>query len=256
MLTLNTPNFSSSGNLIKRWLINSNGERILEKISSKPYRQEGANEEIASLFCERLKIPHVEYKKTLTDGIPSGICPNMTNETQEFCSADGVFYTLAQKAFKDSRYDHYCKCSIKLGIENITDVLDKMMVLDYLIFNHDRHYNNFGVLRNSNNLSEYIACPLFDNGASLFYKDIANNINMVEKVKLGNVETFDKIEKQLLLVKNWDWLDLTKIKNIGKECKDILMDVPDFEIKRAEKIEKVIDERINQLETFLSKKKY
>jgi hypothetical protein len=248
----NTPCFSSGGNLIKRWLISDNGERILEKYSSKPYRQEGANEEIASLFCEKLLIPHVKYKKSIKDKIPISICSNMTDQKREYCSANDVFYIKAQNIFKDSKYDHYCKCSKDLGIDNITDMLDKMLVLDYLIFNHDRHYHNFGVLRNSDTISEYAACPLFDNGASLFYKDIASNINLIEKEKLGKVQTFDTLEKQLYLVKEWNWVNIKNIKGMGKTCKDILMEVPDFELTRAEKIGEVVDKRIDQLEMFIN----
>ncbi len=42
-----------------------------------------------------------------------------------------------------------------------------MFILDYLILNEDRHLNNFGIIRNVNNLNWIDIAPIFDNGQSL-----------------------------------------------------------------------------------------
>ena len=55
----------------------------------------------------------------------------------------------------------------KLGAE-FSEQLRSMLVFDSLIYNEDRHFGNFGVLRD-NHSGEIIApAPIFDNGLSLF----------------------------------------------------------------------------------------
>ena len=57
----------------------------------------------------------------------------------------------------------------QLGIPGIRESLDRMLVLDYLILNEDRHQNNFGAIRNANTLEWLGAAPVFDNGSSLWF---------------------------------------------------------------------------------------
>lgn len=63
--------------------------------------------------------------------------------------------------------------------EKYYEELASMLVFDALIYNEDRHYGNFGVLRDSHT-GEIIGCaPVFDNGYSLFataMKDDLENI--------------------------------------------------------------------------------
>ena len=57
------------------------------------------------------------------------------------------------KAFKKrndiSEYEFYIDCCEKLGISDIRQNLEKMIVLDYILGNEDRHLNNFGLIRNA-----------------------------------------------------------------------------------------------------------
>ena len=43
-----------------------------------------------------------------------------------------------------------------------------MLVFDAVIYNDDRHYGNFGVLRDNHSGKILAAAPIFDNGRSLF----------------------------------------------------------------------------------------
>ena len=43
-----------------------------------------------------------------------------------------------------------------------------MLVFDAVIYNEDRHFGNFGVLRNNHSGELLGAAPVFDNGLSLF----------------------------------------------------------------------------------------
>ena len=44
-----------------------------------------------------------------------------------------------------------------------------MIVLDFIIANEDRHFNNFGLVRNAVTLEWIGAAPIFDCGTSLWY---------------------------------------------------------------------------------------
>lgn len=54
--------------------------------------------------------------------------------------------------------------------ECIEDYFTDMIILDYLLGNEDRHYNNFGLLVNSS--MKYEIAPLFDFGLGLFEHDL------------------------------------------------------------------------------------
>lgn len=48
-----------------------------------------------------------------------------------------------------SAYAHFLNCCEKLGIPDVTEQLQQMMILDYLICNQDRHFGNFGAIRDA-----------------------------------------------------------------------------------------------------------
>lgn len=82
--------------------------------------------------------------------------------------------------------------------------LCSMLVFDALIYNEDRHFGNFGLLRN-NHTGEIIApAPIFDNGLSLFnyaMPDDFKNLSAYAKTRSNPYrlpeERLTAIEKQL-----------------------------------------------------------
>lgn len=75
-----------------------------------------------------------------------------------------AYRTNAEKDNNTSVYQHFVNCCKALGIKDVVPFLDRMIVLDYLIANEDRHLNNFGVLRNAETL-EWSASPRFTTAA-------------------------------------------------------------------------------------------
>jgi len=239
----NTPDISSDGNLRKRWTVEKNQERILVKAGKSPYMQEPANEAIASSLCKRLDIPHVSYTMNFENEEPVCKCANMTDANTEFVEAIRVYYTREPSYFNNNKYNHYCACAQKLGIKNITAMMDRMMLLDYLILNHDRHFKNFGILRNSQTLNTVSPAPIFDSGSSLFHEDGAAAITLPEKPKM-RTECFDTLDNQLNLISDWSWFDARKLEGFASESKELLLSVPSVERERAEKIAKALEMRI------------
>ena len=67
-----------------------------------------------------------------------------------------------------------------LGSEYV-DALNDMIVLDAVIYNTDRHFGNFGVLRDNHTGKVLGAAPIFDNGLSLFNFAMQNDIDHLDE---------------------------------------------------------------------------
>ena len=249
----NTPDISSDGNLRKRWDIEKDGNRVLVKAGKSPYMQEPVNEVIASMLCSRLGIHHVPYSMEWEDGEPVCRCPNMTNTDTEFVEAIRVYYTKEPSYFENNKYNHYCDCALRLGVSNNVQVLDRMMLLDYIILNHDRHFKNFGILRNSQNLNVAEAAPVFDSGSSLFHEDGSAAITLPERARM-RTECFDSLDKQLELVRDWSWFEAQKLEGFTAECNELLLSVPSIEKERAAKITEALERRIQTVSRIAQEK--
>ena len=61
------------------------------------------------------------------------------------------------------------------------DELCSMLVFDAVIYNEDRHFGNFGVLRDNHTGKILKPAPIFDNGLSLFNFAMADDINNLDE---------------------------------------------------------------------------
>jgi len=123
-----------------------------------------------------------------------------------------------------------------------------MLVCDYILANKDRHYNNFGVIRNIETLEFISIAPIFDNGCSLWYDE--NDMYIGEFFLTKPFEEYEK--NQLNLVKNYDWLDINKLNGFTKEVKEILLDNKLLSKERIAKIVNEIDKRIEYIKKLIS----
>jgi len=160
-----SPDASLGGNLPKRWEI-LDGNRVLVKRSSSTYGQEPMNEVLASRLCERLGIRHVPYEAT-TDGFTwESTCPCMVDEETELVSA---WHAIAscKRTNDESRMTWYVRACANHGLE-VTDEVERMLVVDHIMCNYDRHWSNFGVLADCETRTWLSVAPLFDMGESLW----------------------------------------------------------------------------------------
>ena len=68
--------------------------------------------------------------------------------------------------------------------EDAAEELKSMLVFDSLIYNEDRHFGNFGLLRDNRSGKIIGPAPIFDNGLSLFNFAMADDItNLSEYAK-------------------------------------------------------------------------
>lgn len=240
-----SPDNTSDGNLQKRWKI-IDGKRCLLKSGSTPFKQQPFNEVIATLIMNKLGIEHVPYTIIWIDNKPYSVCEDFVTKDTELISAWRVLQ-LRQKENHESSYLHYVNICKELGID-IAPALDRMIVLDYIIANEDRHFNNFGLLRDANTLEWIGAAPIFDSGTSLWYDTSARGISTYD---IPCKPFKKKHSEQLRIVSSFDWLDISKLNGIEDEILNILCEdnaVQYVEAERAKAIAAEVRKRIDTLE--------
>ena len=244
-----SPDNTSDGNLKKRWKI-IDGKRYLVKGGSAPFCQQPFNEVIAADIMDMLNISHIKYTVLWDDGYPYSICEDFVDENTELIPAWRILQT-QKKNNSESVYSHFIKCCEELGIYDIVPFLDRMIVLDYIIANEDRHFNNFGVLRDPVTLKWIGMAPIYDSGSSLGYDKTESQIRSGKGVICKPFKTSH--DDQLKLVSSFDWVDFDKLSYIENTIRDV------FEINgAAEYVEKArinaiadsVKKRIHYLEEF------
>lgn len=242
-----SPDNTSDGNLKKRWKI-IGGKRCLVKGGSNPFRQQPFNEVIAAEIMKRLGIPHVSYTVMWDKGAPYCVCEDFVSEDTELVPAWRIIQT-QKKENNVSVYQHFLNCCEKLGITDVVPFLDRMIVLDYIIANEDRHLNNFGALRNAETLEWIGMAPVYDSGSALGYDKLAAQIRSGKDI---TCKPFKKHhEEQLKLVSAFEWIDFEKLSDIKEVIKEIMTTgdaVEYMDDARVKAIADSVDKRIRYLE--------
>ncbi len=241
-----SPDNTSDGNLKKRWKI-INGKRCLLKSGSELFKQQPFNEVIASKIMERLGIDHVSYGIIWNENEPFSVCENFVTKDTELISAHRIL-KLRSKENHENEYLHYVNICREIGIKDIVTALDEIIIIDYLIANEDRHFNNFGLLRNADTLEWIGAAPIFDSGTSLWYNVSEKNIPYAD-VKC---KPFKKTHgEQLRLVSDLKRFDFSKLNGIEDEIMKILLSEKSrnfIDKSRAEIIAMSVQKRIDHLQ--------
>jgi hypothetical protein len=169
-----SPNLCVDGSIVKRWLMKGD-ERVLIKGSRYSWFQEPFNERIASMIMDEFKIPHVNYNlKRTKDNIPYSECACMVDRDREYMNAQWVF-NIEDYGMKEL-YTHYVDITERNGIKDAKERIDEMVAVDFIIGNEDRHWGNFGIIRNPESLKWEKIADIFDNGNCLLYDCHAENL--------------------------------------------------------------------------------
>jgi hypothetical protein len=118
-----------------------------------------------------------------------------------------------------------------------------MLVLDYIISNEDRHYNNFGFVRNAETLEWLGLAPIYDSGTSLWL-----DTRFVGKKLECNPFKKDH-EKQIMLVKDFSWFNATALTGLDEEMIEILSQSETIDKERRNALVTVVMERCNKIES-------
>lgn len=222
------PSASLQGDLRKKWVV-YNGKRYLIKGNVGKSFCQSINEVIAArIHALQNKMPFTDYELCQVDSVDGKIygcrCESFTSINVEFISAYDV--VSAQKKRNDiSQFEHFINVCVSNGLSNdyVREFLEYQILTDFLITNVDRHFNNFGVLRDTNSLKFIGMAPIFDSGNSMFWDNPGypchNDLKRIE------VNSFKKREMELLrYVKKPTLLELSKLPReeeiIRLICKD------------------------------------
>ena len=247
-LDFSSPDNTSDGNLKKRWKI-IDGRRCLIKGGSNPYRQQPFNEVIATQIMARLGIPCVPYTLLWYKGAPYSVCEDFVDDSTELVPAWRIIQTQKQPNNR-SLYQHFVVCAETLGIPGVVPFLDRMIVLDYLLLNEDRHLNNFGALRRAETLEWLGMAPVYDSGSSLGYDKTVPLMRNPDEVVCKPFKK--RHEEQLELVSSFDWIDFSALRDVSAVIRRVLSDeraVEYVDDRRVRVICELTEQRIRVLES-------
>lgn len=247
-IDLMSPDNTSDGWLKKKWKI-IDGKRYLIKGGSGATQQEPYNEVFASKLMERLGIEHVPYTLYVENGYPFSICEDFVTADTELITAYHIMQ-MQKKPNHLSWHRHFLNCCESLHILGMQEYLDRMIVLDFLIANEDRHQNNFGVIRNAETLEYLGGAPIYDSGTSLWFNKPWTLINGEAKVPCKPFK--NSHEEQIKLVRSFDWLDLSALKGIDMEFREIVKGSLFIDRARCDAICKGICERVEFLQDVMN----
>ncbi len=243
-----SPDNTSDGWLKKKWVVRD-GKRYLVKSGSGAFCQEPYNEVLAGRICGRLNIPHVPYDlwkdPESADGCPYSVCEDFITPDTELISAWRIVQT-AKKPNHISWYRHYMECCGRLGIPGIKEAVDRMLVLDYLIMNEDRHLNNFGVIRNADTLEYQGAAPVYDSGTSLWFDTPTGLVRAGRKT--GSKPFKSSHEEQIKLVTDFEWISFSALAGIWEEFREIVGDSLYIDRERCDVLCDALRDRCGMLE--------
>ena len=243
-----SPDNTSDGYLKKRWKI-INGKRCLIKGGSNLERQQPFNEVIASKIMDRLGVDHAPYSILWEDDEPYSVCEDFVTRDTELISAWRIMQT-QKKDNSTSVYQHFVNCCKSLGAPDVVSALDRMLVLDYIIANEDRHLNNFGLLRNAETLEWLGFAPIYDSGSSLGYNSLLSQIHTEKNITCKPFKR--RHDEQVKLVTSFDWIDFSKLSDAGDMVREVFSDPRAKELiseSRKEAIVQMVERHIESLQT-------
>ena len=173
-----SPEFTTNGMLRKAWrhidgdgiYLYKGGTEGAANTGNEPY-----SEYYACQIAKAMGLKCVAYDLENWKGILASKCALFTDINTSFVPISDLMKSNTLKAALD--------CYESLGKEYYGDVCG-MLVFDAVIYNEDRHFGNFGLLRD-NHTGQFVGtAPIFDNGLSLF------NFAMPEDLK--NLDDYAK----------------------------------------------------------------
>lgn len=251
-LDLMSPCNTSDGWLKKKWKI-IDGKRYLIKAGSNPYMQEPLNEVFATKLHERLGFKnYVPYTVLWENGEPFSSCENFITTNTEFVNAVSINKSMKKKS-QYSSYEHFLQASDNLGIPIMKEFLDYLLVFDYLMANTDRHFGNFGAIRNVETLTWVGAAPVFDTGTSLWHNKLTKGINPLDDIE--SKPFYAKQSKQMELVTDFDWIPFENLKDATDDLHEIFGHSEYMDDQRIEIISNAFVNRMKQVQEMAMEQK-
>lgn len=244
-IDLMSPCNTSDGWLKKKWKIIEN-KRCLIKAGSNPFMQEPINEVFGTRLHQRLGgNNYVSYYVLLEAGIPYSVCENFIDTDTELVNAVSINRSMKKRS-QFSSYEHFINACDKLGIPGMRAFVDYMLVFDYLMANTDRHFGNFGAIRNVETLEWIGPAPIFDSGTSLWHDKLTRAINPFRE--LETKPFYANETRQMELVSDFSWIPFEELKLLKDDIREIFVPTEYIDEERIEALSKAVMGRVESLQ--------
>ncbi|WP_155834553.1 hypothetical protein [Butyrivibrio sp. FC2001] len=173
------------GGHLEKHSVKIDGVWYLDKYSDPKYPGGllNVNELFASLVHEKQGFKEFVRYELLNEGDELNKlcrCRYFTDAGHEFVSAFEVSGGFRNKNEYNGELEleHFIRTCTEFGLkrEYVCNFIDYMILTDFAISNSDRHWNNFGIIRDSETLEFISLAPIYDNGNSMFF-DAYNVLN-------------------------------------------------------------------------------
>ena len=164
-----SPELTTDGMLPKAWRFIEAEGIFLYKGGTSGFANSGKepySEYYASQIAAAMSLDAVHYDLENWKGILASKC-------KLFTDIDTAFIPIG-RIVKTGGLGAVVKYYDELG-SRFSDAIRDMLVFDALIYNEDRHFGNFGLLRDNRSGKVTAPAPIFDNGLSLFSYAMPNN---------------------------------------------------------------------------------
>ena len=145
-------------------------------------------------------------------------------------------------------HDQWIRAAVGFGADEraVRDATDDWLVVDYLMRNTDRHYSNFGLIRNIETLAVRPA-PIYDTGASLWSGELDVDGRDWFAKPFYTATGKPSALRQLRLVEDWSRFDLDALSDWPDEVAYELSRMRMFAPERLDAIRVQLVKRIGML---------
>ena len=165
------PSCSSNGEQEKYWEIRGK-DRVLVKVSRRPFYQEAANEVFSSRLLDKLGVPHISYWR---EG-KNSLCVTGIDVDTEYVPVS-YFLSVVEKNSSVDQFSRFWQCADVLRLPVEHSDIGNMLVFYFLINNVDRNLGNFGFVRKAET-GEFLGLfPYFDHGNSMWFNENVSDID-------------------------------------------------------------------------------
>lgn len=145
------------------------------------------------------------------------------------------------------------KACDRLGIPGMKKFIDYMLVFDYLLANTDRHFGNFGAIRNVKTLEWTGPAPVFDSGTSLWHDRLTRVINPLEEIETKPFYT--NVSRQMKLVSDFSWIPFEELKYLKDDIREIFVPTKFIDEERIEVLLNAVTGRVEELQDMAMRQK-
>lgn len=173
---ISSPEFTTNGMLAKAWrkdplkrkgiFLYKSGSKGCANCGNEPY-----SEFYASQIAKVMDVDFTPYSLAKWKGEVNSICQLFSSKEYTFIP----IYRLVTEGGWDAVLAYYAD----LG-DTFYEALLEMIIFDVIIVNVDRHFGNFGLLIDTKSNTIVKPAPIFDNGLSLFYDAMDDDLSRVD----------------------------------------------------------------------------